>query len=43
MTNNDQDYEMCFRVDNVHLPEHGYFGVSAATGWFFMHIVQDIK
>lgn len=32
MSNNEQDYEMCFRVDNVVLPKHGYFGVSAATG-----------
>lgn len=32
MTNNDQDYEMCFRAENVFLPKGGYFGVSAATG-----------
>ncbi|XP_053982255.1 protein ERGIC-53 [Hylaeus volcanicus] len=32
MTNNEQDYEMCFRVENVVLPRGGYFGVSAATG-----------
>ncbi|XP_021697592.1 protein ERGIC-53 [Aedes aegypti] len=32
MTNNDQDYEMCFRAENVVLPKTGYFGVSAATG-----------
>ena len=32
MTNNEQDYEMCFRVENVVLPKAGYFGVSAATG-----------
>ncbi|XP_055620382.1 protein ERGIC-53 [Toxorhynchites rutilus septentrionalis] len=32
MTNNDQDYEMCFRAENVLLPKNGYFGVSAATG-----------
>ncbi|XP_043281127.1 protein ERGIC-53 [Venturia canescens] len=32
MTNNLQDYEMCFRVENVFLPKGGYFGVSAATG-----------
>lgn len=32
MTNNDQDYEMCFRIDNVVLPKNGYFGISAATG-----------
>ncbi|XP_011301413.1 protein ERGIC-53 [Fopius arisanus] len=32
MTNNDNNYEMCFRADNVHLPQRGYFGVSAATG-----------
>ncbi|XP_034178140.1 lectin, mannose binding protein ergic53 [Osmia lignaria lignaria] len=32
MTNNEQDYEMCFRVENAILPEGGYFGVSAATG-----------
>lgn len=32
MTNNDQDYEMCFRAENVQLPKQGYFGLSAATG-----------
>ncbi|EZA56617.1 Protein ERGIC-53 [Ooceraea biroi] len=32
MTNNEQDYDICFRVENVMLPKHGYFGVSAATG-----------
>lgn len=32
MTNNEQDYDICFRVDNVILPKNGYFGVSAATG-----------
>lgn len=32
MTQNDQDYEMCLRVENVHLPKFGYFGLSAATG-----------
>lgn len=32
MTNNDQDYEMCFRAENVVLPKSGHFGVSAATG-----------
>ncbi|XP_045483066.1 protein ERGIC-53 isoform X1 [Harmonia axyridis] len=32
MTNNEQDYEMCFRAENVYLPKNGYFGVSAATG-----------
>ncbi|KAL0117531.1 hypothetical protein PUN28_010387 [Cardiocondyla obscurior] len=32
MTNNEQDYEICFRVDNIQLPKYGYFGISAATG-----------
>lgn len=32
MTNNEQDYEMCLRAENVHLPKRGYFGISAATG-----------
>lgn len=32
MTNNDQDYEMCLRAENVILPKYGYFGISAATG-----------
>lgn len=32
MTNNDQDYEMCLRAENVRLPPRGYFGLSAATG-----------
>ncbi|XP_068226768.1 protein ERGIC-53 [Palaemon carinicauda] len=32
MTNNDKDYEICMRAENVRLPASGYFGVSAATG-----------
>ncbi|GAB0092585.1 Protein ERGIC-53 [Sergentomyia squamirostris] len=32
MTNNNEDYEMCLRAENVHLPKNGYFGLSAATG-----------
>lgn len=32
MTNNEQDFEMCFRAENVNLPKNGHFGVSAATG-----------
>lgn len=32
MTNNDQDFEMCFRAENVVLPKNGHFGISAATG-----------
>ncbi|CAG9764058.1 unnamed protein product [Ceutorhynchus assimilis] len=32
MSNNEQDYELCFRAENVVLPKGGYFGLSAATG-----------
>lgn len=32
MTNNEQDYEVCLRAENVVLPKNGYFGLSAATG-----------
>ncbi|KAG7189018.1 hypothetical protein KM043_008611 [Ampulex compressa] len=32
MTNNEQDFEVCFRVENVVLPKTGHFGISAATG-----------
>ena len=32
MTNSEQDYEICLRVENLFLPRTGYFGVSAATG-----------
>lgn len=32
LTNNDEDFEMCTRIENVVLPENGFFGVSAATG-----------
>jgi len=32
MSNNDKDFEMCIRAENVVLPKNGYFGVSAATG-----------
>ncbi|XP_013776768.1 protein ERGIC-53-like [Limulus polyphemus] len=31
-TNNDNDYEMCLRAENVFLPQYGYYGISAATG-----------
>jgi len=31
-TNNEKDFEICFRSENVYLPKNGYFGVSAATG-----------
>lgn len=31
-SNNDDDYEMCMRVENVFLPQFGHFGISAATG-----------
>lgn len=32
MTGDEQNYEMCFRVENLPLPQNGYFGISAATG-----------
>ncbi|KAI8441716.1 hypothetical protein MSG28_015246 [Choristoneura fumiferana] len=32
MTNNEADYELCFRAENVVLPRGGHFGLSAATG-----------
>jgi mannose-binding lectin 1 len=32
MTQNNQDYEMCLRAENIHLPKFGHFGLSAATG-----------
>jgi hypothetical protein len=32
MTNNEQDFEMCLRAENVILPKYGHFGLSAATG-----------
>jgi len=32
MSNNDKDFELCVRSENVVLPKNGYFGVSAATG-----------
>ncbi|KAK4884644.1 hypothetical protein RN001_000915 [Aquatica leii] len=32
VSNNEGDYELCFRSENVVLPKGGYFGVSAATG-----------
>jgi hypothetical protein len=32
MTNNEQDFEVCLRAENVILPKYGHFGVSAATG-----------
>lgn len=31
-TNNDEEYELCLRTENVFLPQFGHFGVSAATG-----------
>lgn len=32
MTNNEADYELCFRAENVVLPRGGHLGLSAATG-----------
>lgn len=32
MSQNHDEYELCLRAENVHLPQHGYFGISAATG-----------
>jgi hypothetical protein len=32
MTNNEQDFDVCLRTENVILPKYGHFGVSAATG-----------
>lgn len=32
MTNNEADYELCFRAENVVLPRGGLLGLSAATG-----------
>jgi len=32
MSNNEKDFELCIRSENVVLPKNGYFGVSAATG-----------
>ncbi|UXI19990.1 hypothetical protein NH340_JMT05933 [Sarcoptes scabiei] len=31
-TNNNDDYELCFRAENIFLPQYGHFGISAATG-----------
>ncbi|XP_050527708.1 protein ERGIC-53 [Daktulosphaira vitifoliae] len=31
-TNNADDFEICFRSEQIYLPKNGYFGVSAATG-----------
>ncbi|XP_015918177.1 protein ERGIC-53 [Parasteatoda tepidariorum] len=31
-SNNDDDYELCLRAENVYLPQYGHFGLSAATG-----------
>ncbi|CAM1292150.1 LMAN1 (predicted), partial [Pycnogonum litorale] len=28
----EDNYELCFRVENIHLPNQGHFGLSAATG-----------
>ncbi|XP_056638339.1 protein ERGIC-53 [Diorhabda sublineata] len=32
MTNNEKDFDMCLRAENIVLPRGGYFGISAATG-----------
>ncbi|CAB4066398.1 LMAN1 [Lepeophtheirus salmonis] len=32
ISNNDKDFELCLRVENMFLPKTGYFGISAATG-----------
>ena len=38
MSNNDKDFEMCLRVENVHLPKNGYFGRIAV---FAAHFIND--
>lgn len=32
MSTKPEDFELCTRVENVHLSKEGFFGVSAATG-----------
>ena len=32
LSNKPEDFELCLRAVNVHLPSAGYLGVSAATG-----------
>lgn len=32
MSQNVDEFELCLRAENVRLPQHGYFGISAATG-----------
>lgn len=32
MSQNPDEYELCLRAENVFLPQHGHFGISAATG-----------
>ena len=32
MSLKDEEYELCMRAENVHLPKEGFFGISAATG-----------
>ena len=32
LTNNANEYEICFSASNVILPTSGYIGISAATG-----------
>lgn len=31
-TPDKDDYEFCTKVDNMVIPQEGYFGISAATG-----------
>jgi mannose-binding lectin 1 len=31
-TPDKDDYEFCTKVDNMIIPQEGYFGISAATG-----------
>ena len=42
MSNNEFDYEMCMRIDNIILPKNGYFGVSAATGGLAGKLTETI-
>ena len=32
MSDKDEDYELCMRAENVHLPKDGFYGVTGATG-----------
>jgi len=42
MSNTENDFELCMRVENVYLPSRGYYGLSAATGGLAGRFLEEL-